>query len=97
MNVDEVVKNECIKVYNKANKKMLLLNPLINKMKENKNNVDSKDILEIKKLMEMIHLQCFNLSMILRDYEHLDRSIKELHQFNKSNKERNENKSKEQN
>ena len=27
MNVDEIVKNECIKIYDKVNKKMLLLNP----------------------------------------------------------------------
>ena len=76
---------------------MLLLNPIINKMKENKNNVDLNEILEIIKLMELIHLQCFDLKLILTEYKQVDKTIKSIHQFNKSNKERDENKSKEQN
>ena len=97
MNVDEIVKNECIKIYDKVNKKMLLLNPIINKMKENKNNVDLNDISEIIKLMDLIHIMCINLKMILTEYKDVDKTIKEIHQLYKSNKERNENKSKEQN
>jgi len=49
MNIDEMIKNECLRIYEDVFEKIRLLSPLMDKMKNNKNNIDKNDISTIKK------------------------------------------------
>lgn len=80
MNVDEMVKNECLKTYDDVYEKIKLLTPLMNKMKDNKNNIDKNDMSTIKIQFDLIHHKCLGLVYILWGYLDVDKRIKETNE-----------------
>ena len=82
MNVEEKVKNECLKIYNDILEQIVLLTPFMNKMKDSdKNIIDKEQIDEIQKIIRVINIKSDNIKRILDSYDLIELNIKEIQRY----------------
>ena len=71
MSIEEIITNECEKICKNMNEKIILLNPLIEKMKTNNTLSDENIRNEIREILRIIENDCHDIFSMFKDYKNL--------------------------